>query len=253
MTDDYFDRGMIGREVVEGIARKLEGIDVKARNPYENAVYELIDDIFTDYPQDKHPALAQILKKLHAEQVQSMRQKSQNLPFRDIVDISVRKGGLSVLSAAYIALGGLTERQMDFFYHGGAVFQFIDDLLDVEEDVRDGIQTIWTSRLKAGEPFDEQFHRVLQLQKYACTRMPGNVADFAHPELVSKLYDVAFKGLMLRGYFVNEERFSVAARKEVTMTLPISDSDVRPAILYMHSKVHGQLLSLLRGAVEVTT
>jgi len=245
LTDDYMDRKAVdSTKLVEGIDKKLAGLNVLTDNPYEKIVYDLIDDIFEDYSKENHPVMLHILEELHREQIRSLNQKDSKISAQDIIDISLHKGGLSTLSAAYIALGGLTERQFKFFYELGALFQFIDDSADTQEDINDDVRTIWTSKMLQDQPCDEPFFRVLQLHKYIQHQsVTDYTKDFTYPHFVNTLYNVGFKALMLRGYYVNEEQFSPHVKKMIKDTVPVDYEEMKSTILYLHPRISGELYS----------
>ncbi len=252
LTDDYMDQGFVDSKIVQGISQKLAEVDVTTSNPYEKLVYDLIDDLFEDYPREEHPILPHILESLHQEQIRSLKQKDNGISREDIVDISLRKGGLSTLAAGYIALGGLTERQFKFFYELGALFQFIDDSADTTEDINDGVSTIWTSPILSGKDCDETLSRILGLHQHIRNQARDYVKDFTHPTLATTLYDKGFRALMLRGFFVNEEHFSTDTRDLVRRTLPAKYEEVKSLILYLHPRINGILAeSSERGRVHI--
>lgn len=242
LTDDYMDKSIIDKQVITGISQKLAHIDVPTSNPYEGLIYDLIDDLFEDYPPGDYPVLSHILENLHNEQIRSLKQKDMKIDLEDIVDISLRKGGLSTLAAGHIALGGLTERQFKFFYEIGGLFQLIDDFSDTAEDIGDGVNTIWTSDILRGKKCDKSLYQTLGLHKDILERTKKEYAlDFARPNFAVNLYEHGFKMLALRGFYVNENYFEKSAQKLVKKTLPLNYNKVRSLMLYLHPRINGVL------------
>lgn len=241
ITDDYLDQGLVNTGIVNGISQKLENMAVQTTNPYEKLVYDLIEDLFKDYPQKEHPILTQILKQLHGEQIRSLEQKSERIDMEKIIDISLRKGGLSTLAAGYIALGKLTERQFKFFYELGALFQFIDDSADTQEDKQDKVKTIWTSAMLKGNKCDQAFYRTLGLHEHILGRAKSDYAlDFTYPDFATTLYEQGFRMLMLRGFFINENEFEEETKNKIKQTLPADYKKIQSLMLYLHPVINGE-------------
>jgi len=231
LTDDCFDKGTADRQTVSGITRKLQGMDVPARNRSEAAIYGLVNDMYAAYPASEHPTLVHILQRLHGAQIKAEEQKNPAIADERIVDLSFEKGGLSLLAMGYIAFGGLTWKEAAFFYEGGTVFQLIDDLNDLAEDMADGVNTLWTRASMQGKPLDEPFNAMLHLQNAVTARLPENTAGFANQTLANRIYTGGFTALAMAGYFANEQRFTPGFREDMAGKVPLNYNLLRQLAL----------------------
>jgi hypothetical protein len=186
VTDDLIDTGAMRRETVAKISRRLQGIKDPAEHEYENIVFSLIDSIHDRYPRETHPMLHWLLDDLWTAQVRSAAQRAAS-GGADAANLhTIRKGGLSTSAFGYIALGGLTPRQYEFFFKGGALYQWMDDFSDIEPDAKDGIETLWTGSLSRGEPLRGRFAAMIRIKNglaardevFASFRDGGGIKEF---------------------------------------------------------------------------
>lgn len=227
LTDDFMDADLVDKRVVQGISDCVEGKTPITDNKYENLIYTLIEDMFSDFPADKYPIYQDTIRKLHQEQINSLQQKDPFISTEDIVNISLVKGGLSTVAAGYISLGNLTKNQLKFFYEAGGLFQFIDDLGDINKDIDEGVRTIWTERVIDNVKCDEPFYRTAKVHNHIMyEQFPIYSDDFIHGDMVKILYDIGYRMLMSRGYFVHENYFNRQLKKEIKSHAPINYNEL---------------------------
>jgi hypothetical protein len=155
-TDNFLDDRKISpvekRDFSNRFKCRLSGSAVRAATPLELKTWDLVSMIESEYPRCVFPEVYHSLLAIHAGQEKSLWQ--HYLPGRkmhsDLLDISVEKGGSSVLADAYLAKGVLSMEEAEFSFGYGVFLQFIDDLQDVKDDLRNGHHTLFTRAAARG-------------------------------------------------------------------------------------------------------
>ncbi|MBN1562157.1 hypothetical protein JW998_18020 [candidate division KSB1 bacterium] len=148
-TDNYLDSAAIPKEEKiafnDRFARRLAGGNVAPTNEHERIVFSLIEKIEGDFDRSRFPLVFESLLAIHQAQTKSvLLLGSVELAQKDVLRISLEKGGTSVLADGYLVAGRLTDAQAAFLFGYGAYLQFLDDLQDVYEDERSGQRSIYT-------------------------------------------------------------------------------------------------------------
>ncbi len=148
-TDNFIDTNRISVERKFGtnnkLGRRLSGEPVTAETPLEGKLFKLVDMIEAQYDRSRYPMVYQSLKGIHDAQVRSMLQDgSAELIREDILDISVEKGGSSVLADGCLIKGSLSEAESEFIFCFGILLQLIDDLQDIGTDKINGHRTLFS-------------------------------------------------------------------------------------------------------------
>ncbi|MEK6572396.1 MAG: hypothetical protein AABZ61_13555 [Bacteroidota bacterium] len=165
-TDNYLDDPTIPvqtkREFTHLLRQRLAGEKVEATNSYEDVIFELVSMIEGEYPRPHYPSVYQSLLAIHRAQEKGLSQQEIASPLndRDILRISVEKGGTSVLADGYLANGTLPIGAADFAFGYGVFLQLIDDLQDLDKDQRKGHLTIF-SRIPPRGHLDNITNRLL--------------------------------------------------------------------------------------------
>jgi hypothetical protein len=143
-TDNYLDDPTIDIDAKmalnENLARRLVGEELSPRNGREQAIYDLVGMIETQFARSDYPHVFESLLAIHRAQVKSLNLLRRDAsPYEvDVLGISIEKGGLSVLVDGYLVAGALTDAQAEFMFGYGAFLQLEDDLQDLEQDRQDG-------------------------------------------------------------------------------------------------------------------
>jgi hypothetical protein len=149
-TDNYLDAPAASerekKDFNRALARRLAGFPLTPSTDHAAKISDLVEMIESEHPRGLFPDVYESLLAIHRAQESSLRQGEgeDRCAQRDILRISVEKGGSSVLADAYMAKGLLTPREADFAFGYGVFLQFIDDLQDVCEDVRNSHRTLFT-------------------------------------------------------------------------------------------------------------
>ena len=114
----------------------LEGKSCPFENDIEQKIYMLVKIIEEEFDRRQFPGVFQSLLAIYNAQIKSLIQQKQQVTNNesDILDISLEKGGTSVLADGYLIKGILDEIQEDFCFGYGAFLQFADDIQDVRKD-----------------------------------------------------------------------------------------------------------------------
>jgi hypothetical protein len=149
-TDNYLDRPSLPRESKEMACRRLglrlSGQALKPCDAHEAAVFRLIEIIEGEYPRDDFPEVYSSLLAIHAGQIKSLGQQRKLCTLDDaaLLQISVEKGGSSVLADGWLVGGRLSRDEADFAFGFGVVLQLLDDLQDLPDDRDAGHCTLFT-------------------------------------------------------------------------------------------------------------
>ena len=133
----------------------LEGEDCPYENATEKKIFMLVKMIEKEFDRDQFPGVFQSLLAIYNAQMKSLTQQKHKNNYQkiDILDISLEKGGTSVLADGYLIDGELDARQQDFCFGYGAFLQFADDIQDVSKDKDNGHITLF-SQLVGDEYLD---------------------------------------------------------------------------------------------------
>jgi hypothetical protein len=147
-TDNYLDNAEVGikdkKQFNSRLYERLEGKNIVPKNENERKVYKLVENIEEIFNRQKHPKVFESLMEIQNGQVMSLNQQDEiTIPYeRDILGISIEKGGSSVLVDGYLVNGELTPEELEFCIGYGVLLQLADDLQDVKEDLANNHITV---------------------------------------------------------------------------------------------------------------
>jgi hypothetical protein len=164
-SDNYLDDPSITtsekQEFNRRFRRRLSGFESPRPTGLESRIFDLVEMIESEFPRAAYPEVYESLLAIQRGQEKSLSQHAQS-GYRNqssLLEVSVEKGGASVLADAYLAKGSLSTQEAAFSFGYGSFLQFIDDLQDVEEDLRNGHQTLFT-RAASKSKLDEMANRL---------------------------------------------------------------------------------------------
>jgi hypothetical protein len=149
-TDNYLDDPAISRTTKlafnHRFQHRLMGEEVHPANPTEAAISELVGMIEGQWDRTRYPEVYQSLLAIHAAQARSLGLVAPGAsPFElDVLGISFEKGGASVLADGYLVAGWMLPAQASFMYGYGAFTQLMDDLEDIEPDLKEGRMSVFS-------------------------------------------------------------------------------------------------------------
>jgi hypothetical protein len=149
-TDNYLDDPSISLAAKLAFSgrfrRHLEGHAVTPLNEREATIWRLVEIIAEEYPRPAWPEVYARLLAIHEAQENSVRMlrfgsSPENV---DILRLSFEKGGTSVAADACLVRGSLSSEEARAAFGWGVLLQLEDDLQDLQQDLREGIRTIFT-------------------------------------------------------------------------------------------------------------
>lgn len=147
-TDNYLDDlNISGTEKNKfncDLKKRLKGELHIETNKNNNKIFKLIEMIEGQFERDKYLQVFESLVDIQEAQERSLIQHKKNIKLneKELLDISVEKGGFSVLASGYLIKGLLTEKQIFFLYGYGFLLQLCDDLQDVKVDIKNNHNTL---------------------------------------------------------------------------------------------------------------
>lgn len=163
-TDNYIDdRKVTGREKERYnrmIALKLKGEPAVPQNALEEKTCRLLDMIGNFYEGRAKKKISETLLQLLEAQQCSIGQQKAEITEERILEISIWKGGTSVLADYLFSTMDWTEKEEEFYFRFGFMLQLVDDLQDMEEDKKEGSHTLMTKAAERRRT-EERVNRLL--------------------------------------------------------------------------------------------
>lgn len=144
LTPDY--KGQINNK----LKKIIIGQEAELQSVYETRLFQLLEMINKEYDRSRFTDLYQSILSIQEAQETSICQQNKALsPYeKDILNISLLKGGTSVLADGYLVKGDLTRQEIKFMLGYGIMLQLCDDLQDVQEDIKNNHLTIFSLTAK---------------------------------------------------------------------------------------------------------
>ena len=142
----------------------------------------------------------------------------------DILQISVEKGGTSVLADAYVAKGVPTPREVNFAFGYGVFLQLIDDMQDVEADGRRGHRTLFTLEAREG-PLDAIANRLLRFINSVLSSW--DLRTRPRTKVLAELVRKSCRSLVLESIALTPSLYSPAFIRTVEPSSPMRFSCIR--------------------------
>ncbi len=222
-TDNYIDskthsssdKASYNRLIFE----QIKGLKPKAQTSHQQKTCALIEAIETQYPRNDHPEIYDLLLMMLDAQSCSLSQQQKDTPLskEDRLNISIYKGGISVLIDRYFVHKELSEKDILFYLGFGLVLQLADDLQDINEDDTKGhstLMTIDTDAVSEERIVNKLLHYLHHIMEaYA----PENM-DFMNFVLSSSYL------LILTSVIGSKEFFSESYLRKINRYLPVESS-----------------------------
>lgn len=139
--------------------------NLQIESEYEQKTVELLSAIEEDYNKDDD-IFNGLLLMLEAQKISLIQSEiNSSLNKADILDISIYKGGLSVLIDRYFINKPMTEADWHFYYGFGFLLQLCDDLQDISEDRVTKNDTLF-STAKTTDEVEQNIYRLLNYADY---------------------------------------------------------------------------------------
>lgn len=205
------------------IRKKISGQPIPAVSVHEEKTALLLDAIADAYPakvlrhtDDAGADIRQgLLLMLEAQEISQRQCASPELTGQDILDISIYKGGLSVLiDRCFIDLP-LTEEDVFFYFGFGFLLQLCDDLQDIGQDKETGSRTL-LSICDAFPDTEAAVNRIFSYTAALFKYCPGKNAAF-RAFLLQNCYE-----LILSSAIGSATWFDPSYPKKLESFLPVS-------------------------------
>ncbi|WP_346878237.1 MULTISPECIES: hypothetical protein [unclassified Clostridium] len=226
-TDNYLDNLDISieekKEFNNRFYKRLCGEEIEGRNSHEKQVFKLVEYIESVFNRNDYPKVFQGLLLIHEGQVKSLiQQEGISNPYeRDMLDISIEKGGASVIVDGYLINGSLNKEEEIFTYGYGFLLQLCDDLQDVRIDYENKHMTIM-SQLAGKYHLDNIVNKLINLTIHVlddATCFKGeNIEDLKKLIKDNCILMIIFAIVMNKNYFSKEYV------KEISKYLPFTIS-----------------------------
>ncbi len=187
-TDNFLDDPAI-TEAEKGhynrfIRDKIKGRPLSPASVHEEKTALLLDDIADAYissDSERETAAADIreglLLMLEAQEISQKQVCPTDLTQQDILDISIYKGGLSVLIDRFFVELPMTDDDVLFYFGFGFLLQLCDDLQDIGQDKQSGSRTL-LSCCRTPEETAECVNRIFSYTSALFKFCPGKNRDF---------------------------------------------------------------------------
>lgn len=147
MGDDFFDKDRLGEEDLKNLLTHPEGATGKTAG--EKLSLYFFKTAILNAPDRQR--MQQSLFRVFLAQVESRRQKKNNLAPGEIKNITLNKGGVSLLFYRTVFSEQLEEAEERMLYSLGGLMQLSNDIFDVYKDITDGVNTLMTTANKVND------------------------------------------------------------------------------------------------------
>ena len=214
------------------LALRLSGAKVAPRDLHSDQVCRLVGMIERLYPRAEFPEVYLSLRAIHHAQMKSLDQQDAARTWDEepLLNLSIAKGGTSVLTDACLVRGSLTDDEAEFMFAYGVLLQLMDDLQDLGDDLANRHMTIFTRQTGLGS-LDEVTarlwaftQRVLWSFSRFASAQPGSLKSLIQDNLrlllvqsVARSHEFYAPDFVRRVEASSPVRFSYLAAQEKTL------------------------------------
>jgi hypothetical protein len=231
----------------ERFERRLEGERLPSDNGHESIIWELVGMIEDEYPRFEFADVWASVLAIHHAQTRSISQMHRegsafngaNRAF-ETLDLTITKGGASVLVDAYLAAGHLTAYEAKVAFDWGVVLQLGDDLQDLKGDTARGSLTLFTGASAFG-PLDGVTNKTF---RFSQSVMREVAALPTCPAVVTQLLERSSRMFLIRSVAGAAPSFSKAYLHRLEQHSPFRFGFLksRERRCYRRRRQYGQLL-----------
>lgn len=224
-SDNFLDNPEVNIEEKksfnEKFYKRLSGEKLKPENEHENKIFQLIEKIEQVYDRKLFSKVYESLMIIFEGQRKSLSQQEgiSNPYERDMLDISIEKGGASVLADGYLIEGKLTEEEQYFTFGYGFLLQLCDDVQDVREDCENNHMTVM-SQLAGKYKLDGVVTKLINLTIYVVEE--AKCFKCENESMVKKLIIDNCILMIIFAVAIAKEYFSKEYIKEIEKYLPFT-------------------------------
>ena len=224
-TDNYLDNIEIGLEEKisfnKRFTKRLNGEKVMPLNKHEDKVYNLVSCIESEFKREKFNGVYDSLLLIQEGQKLSLnQQEEESIPYeKDILGISIDKGGASVIADGNLIRGTMSEEEERFAWGYGFLLQLGDDLQDIKADKEKKHMTIM-SQLAGKYHLDKIVNKLINLTIYVADNAKCFVCK--NPNELKELIKNNCNYMVLFAIIDNKEYFSKEYINEINNYLPFT-------------------------------
>ena len=224
-SDNYLDNPEVSVEdkksFNENFYRRLLGERLQPNSKHESQIFDLIEKIEAVYERSKFNKVYESLLIIFEGQRKSLiQQDGESNPYeRDMLDISMEKGGASVIADGYLIDGELTMTEESFSFGYGFLLQLCDDIQDVKEDIENSHMTMM-SQLAGRYQLDTIVTKLINLTIYVVKE--AQCFQCENVDLIKKLIIDNCVLMILFAVVMAKEYFSKEYIKKIEKYLPFT-------------------------------
>jgi hypothetical protein len=137
--DDICDNTLLSKAEIKQIFKNPELFIPE--NKKEEAAFNLFKILYNELGQNKIKKIWHSIYKVFLIQFISKQQKSDKISFETLNKITNLKGGYSLLLCRNLTNIAIKEKEYDIYMQIGAYLQWLDDIFDISNDLKDGLFT----------------------------------------------------------------------------------------------------------------
>jgi hypothetical protein len=224
LTDNYLDDLAISIEIKKTFNRlfqqRLAGMEISTANAHERAISSLVGMIEDQFERPRYTQVFDSLQAIHLAQAKSLNLLHKGAsPYElDVLGICFEKGGTSVLADGCLVAGSLTPAQSEFMFFYGTFTQLMDDLEDVQQDLDNGLETVFSQTARHW-PLDAVTNRTFHF----ANRLLQTLDGFAAPgtQLFTDLLRRSFNPLLIAAAGSSSRLYTRAYLRQIESHLPV--------------------------------
>ena len=147
LFDDFFDKHNMTDEKLKIFMEKPEALS--GESSAEKLFLEFYKNAIAS--AESPELMINYLRKVYQAQIDSKKQASSGLTEKEILDITLNKGGVSVLFYRSVMSYPLAQKEEEALYKIGGLMQFGNDIFDVYKDNLHKIHTPMTTAKKVND------------------------------------------------------------------------------------------------------
>ncbi len=137
----------------------MEDKTIESKDSFLALFNECVDYLRNTLDKKSFEIFANYIKIEHISQLMSIYQHSdKNISKEHLCKITFPKGGISLLALMHLMAPNMEKKQRIAIYEIGGVLQIIDDIKDIKEDLKSGIQTLPNQKLLDPTDMKKQFY-----------------------------------------------------------------------------------------------
>lgn len=194
VQDKLIDENSLTKDELESISEALSLGKTSSSSSRIKPLINLIEIVYKHLPLKKHKDLRTILLSLQEIQVASRKQKQDfdTISEEELLRISFTKGGYAFALFAYVINKKLSIDEFRHFFGMGAIFQLMDDIHDVEDDLSEGMDTIFTRQINDGKKLDNAIYGLMEMQRSFESNF-GLLPSLRFPSIIRLLESFGFR------------------------------------------------------------